>query len=275
MPENAAEVLLKRTVRFCANLNGDKDLHAPRASAEGRPNTFSAWPGMIGLGAYYEIDVTCRGWPDPTTGYLLNISAIDRAVRSRAVPVIQRAIDRCDTQTAANVLQLVLHEIREELGPIVESALWRLTPYYSLTMAASTTDRVSMTQSCEFSAAHRRHVESLDVVANRATFGKCNNPSGHGHNYRVDVTIAVVLGDAPRFTLRDGERIVAVRVIDRFDHKPLNRDTAEFANVNPSVENIARVCHGLLEEAIADAGCELRQVTVWETEKTCCSYPAR
>src|SRR6185503_14035284 len=98
-------------------------------------------------------------------------------------------------------------------------------------------ESISIRQSFEFSAAHRLHVEGLDDATNRRIFGKCNNPTGHGHNYRVDVTVVVALDDQARLTLRDLERIVAEQVIDRFDHKHLNRDTAEFASVNPSVEN--------------------------------------
>jgi 6-pyruvoyltetrahydropterin/6-carboxytetrahydropterin synthase len=63
-------------------------------------------------------------------------------------------------------------------------------------------------------------------------------------------------------------------VVERFDHTHLNLDTAEFAEVNPSVERIARVCHDLLARRLAEAGAELDHVTVWETEKTRCTYPA-
>ncbi|MFM9169899.1 MAG: 6-carboxytetrahydropterin synthase, partial [Phycisphaerales bacterium] len=52
-------------------------------------------------------------------------------------------------------------------------------------------------------------------------------------------------------------------------------DCPEFASLNPSVENIARVCHGLLAGPLADAGMPIDHVTVWETEKTSATYPAR
>ena len=63
-------------------------------------------------------------------------------------------------------------------------------------------------------------------------------------------------------------------VIDRFDHKHLNADCPEFATLNPSVENIARVCHDLLEPRFADSGAALAHVEVWETPKTSARYPA-
>ena len=75
-----------------------------------------------------------------------------------------------------------------------------------------------------FSASHRLHVEALSEEENRATFGKCNNPFGHGHNYVVEVTLSgpvdavtgmvVNLADLDLFAQRE--------VLDLFDHANLN-----------------------------------------------------
>jgi 6-pyruvoyltetrahydropterin/6-carboxytetrahydropterin synthase len=173
------------------------------------------------------------------------------------------------------LLRDIFEQLCDDLGKGVHQVKWFLTPYHSLAMSSDALDRVCISQSFEFAAAHRLHVDSLDEQANRAAFGKCNNPSGHGHNYRLEVSVAVPVNEQPpRFTLRTLEDLVARRIIDAFDHKHLNRDTAEFANLNPSVENIARVCHKRLAEAVALAGGSLQKVTVWETEKTACTFPA-
>ena len=37
------------------------------------------------------------------------------------------------------------------------------------------------------SASHRLHAVALTDEENRAVYGKCNNPHGHGHNYMVEV----------------------------------------------------------------------------------------
>jgi 6-pyruvoyltetrahydropterin/6-carboxytetrahydropterin synthase len=71
------------------------------------------------------------------------------------------------------------------------------------------------------------------------------------------------------------EAIVMRTVIDRFDHRHLNVDCPEFAKLNPSVENIAMVCHRLLAPELAAAGVQIDHVTVWETEKTSATYPVR
>ncbi len=41
-----------------------------------------------------------------------------------------------------------------------------------------------------FSASHRLHSDAMSDEANRATYGKCNNPHGHGHNYAMEVTVS-------------------------------------------------------------------------------------
>ena len=132
---------------------------------------------------------------------------------------------------------------------------------------------VRVSQKFEFSATHRLHNPKLSDQQNCDTYGKCNNPHGHGHNYEVQVTLAgeadengsVV--DIPRF-----ERLVQHAVIDRFDHKNLNVELPEFATLIPSVENIAMTIYRILLPRVGEVGAKLAAVTVWETPKTWCEY---
>ena len=131
---------------------------------------------------------------------------------------------------------------------------------------------ILLTQQFEFSASHRLHCPELSDEQNRQTFGKCNNPHGHGHNYLLEVTVAGT--PDPRtgavLPLPAFEQLVKERVIDRLDHKHLNTDTQEFREVNPSVENIARIIWNLLQDRVAPA--RLHRVRVWETAKTSAEY---
>jgi 6-pyruvoyltetrahydropterin/6-carboxytetrahydropterin synthase len=266
-------ICLARDVRFCVAFpEGDSP-----PSGSGRHNTFAGAPSMRGLGAYYELSVCCEGEIDPLSGYLINIAEIDQAVRDRAVPLIERAVRSRSEERPAALLRHIIDELQAALSRPVRSVTWRLTPFYSLCMERASMDRFLMSQQFDFAAAHRLHCPRLSDEENRRLFGKCNNPHGHGHNYRLEVVIAQPLppeGHPPALPLPELERIVDEAVIRRFDHTHLNLDTAEFADLNPSVEHIARVCHGLLADHIAAAGAELRHVTVWETEKTRCTYPA-
>ncbi len=318
---------LTRTVRFAINdlPNTDAPPHAthpattPTTHQPSRTgfNTFAGSPSLFGLGRHYELDVTCRGHADPATGYFVNIREIDHAVRSAAVPMIQAACRETPMIDPAIVLARLIDPIeavvssaldradrptrepRDTPVRVVSRVRWRLTPYHSIEMATtpapsspSSPPCVLMRQQFEFAASHRLHSPQLTDEQNRALFGKCNLPSGHGHNYRVEPCVAIPFHAAgpARFTLLDLERITSERIIHRFDHKHLNLDTAEFAcgeagsgsgngsgtgGLNPSVENIVKVCFDLLAPAIAgtNTGATLRSMTVWETDKTSCTYP--
>ncbi len=131
---------------------------------------------------------------------------------------------------------------------------------------------VSMTYAFEFSAAHRLYCPDLSEEENRAVFGRCTNPNGHGHNYVVEVTLG---GDPDAKTgtiidLGKCESIVNETVIDRFDHNHLNEDCPEFKTQNPTVENITRVIHEKLKDAFSPV--RLVRVRVYETPKTYAEY---
>ena len=55
---------------------------------------------------------------------------------------------------------------------------------------SSASGNISITRVIGFSAAHRYHSDELSEDENRRVFGKCNRPHGHGHNYRLEVTVS-------------------------------------------------------------------------------------
>lgn len=274
-------VALTRTVRFSVNDGPDPADQPPVPS-----NTFAAFPTMRGLGRHYELDIRCRGEIDPVTGYFLNIKEIDRAVRATMIPQIARATqDRYAAADPCVTLRDALPSLDGELDGTLATVRWHLSPYYSIEMSPArqatpgSETFALLRQQFEFAAAHRLHVPALSDVENRTLFGKCNSPRGHGHNYKVEpcIEVTVPVTGAPTFTLADLERLTAEHIVARFDHTHLNEDTAEFGAgrgaLNPSVENIAKVCFDLLAPHITAAGATLRCITVWETDKTSCTFP--
>lgn len=110
---------------------------------------------------------------------------------------------------------------------------------------------VQLTKRIEFSASHRYHNEAWDEARNREVFGPCNNPSGHGHNYLLEVTVQGRVGDESGMVvnLYDLKQVLK-RVLEEFDHKHLNLDTAYFQKTIPTTENIAGVLWRVLSRRL-------------------------
>ena len=115
------------------------------------------------------------------------------------------------------------------------------------------------------SASHRLHTEALSADENRAAYGKCNNPHGHGHNYIVEVLVSGEVDPETGMVMNMVALDAAVQnqVIERFDHTNLNLDIL-FVNRVPTTENLCRVVFELLKGALRSV--ELEHVRVEETE---------
>jgi 6-pyruvoyltetrahydropterin/6-carboxytetrahydropterin synthase len=121
------------------------------------------------------------------------------------------------------------------------------------------------------SASHRLHADALSAEANRATYGKCNNPHGHGHNYVIEV---VAGGDVDAETgmvvnMAALDEVMQQKVLERFDHTNLNHDPL-FVNQVPTTENLCRAVFGVLKGALPTG--ELEYVRVEETENNFFQY---
>jgi 6-pyruvoyltetrahydropterin/6-carboxytetrahydropterin synthase len=115
------------------------------------------------------------------------------------------------------------------------------------------------------SASHRLHSDALSAEENRATYGKCNNPHGHGHNYVVEVLVggAVDAETGMVVNMAALDDVVRSRVVDRFDHANLNLDLL-FVNRVPTTENLCKAVFVLLKDALPTG--KLERVRVEETE---------
>jgi 6-pyruvoyltetrahydropterin/6-carboxytetrahydropterin synthase len=121
------------------------------------------------------------------------------------------------------------------------------------------------------SASHRLHSDALSADENRAAYGKCNNPHGHGHNYTVEVLVcgAVEPDTGMVIDLVEMDEVVRTRVLDRFDHVNLNLDPL-FAHTVPTTENLCKAVYQLLAGFLSPA--RLEYVRVEETENNFFEY---
>lgn len=263
-------IRLSREIRFA--LVSPSELESQLANPS-QKNSWAAWPITSRIVPQLRLSAVVEGEPDSTTGYLCNVTLIDEALRRfvnedlipsfaetannelpDAEPITRRAFQFLQNQSldAAKLVSVSLH----------------LSPFLSFSVNRGAPNMIQLTQQFEFSAAHRLHCESMSEEENAATFGKCNNRAGHGHNYVVEVSVT---GNK---SIGTGQlaKIVNRNVIDPLDHKNLNEDIEYFSNVNPSVENICAALFEWLKDDIESTGSKLTEVKVFETPKTWASY---
>lgn len=135
-------------------------------------------------------------------------------------------------------------------------------------------NKVAVFRKEHFNAAHRLHNPQWSDEQNINTFGKCSLPHYHGHNYEMEIKVVGEPDPATGFVMdmKKLSDLVHEKIVERFDHKNLNLDTAEFKNLNPTAENIAIVIFDLLRPHIR-AELEL-YIRLYETPRNFVEYPA-
>ena len=111
-----------------------------------------------------------------------------------------------------------------------------------------------LTRRVAFAAAHRYRIATWSDAENERVFGLCARPSYHGHSYVCDVTVRGEIDDATGFVVDLGmlDRILDVEVRQRFDHRNINVDVAEFGEgkLVPTGENLARFIYERVGNAL-------------------------
>jgi 6-pyruvoyltetrahydropterin/6-carboxytetrahydropterin synthase len=131
---------------------------------------------------------------------------------------------------------------------------------------------VYVTRKAHFNAAHRLHNPEKSDEWNRRTFGKCNNPNWHGHNYVLEVTVKGTPNPDTGYVidLGDLKHIIEERIVDACDHKNLNEDVGFLEGVLPSTENFVIAIWRELESALPSG--TLHCVRLYETERNMAEY---
>jgi 6-pyruvoyltetrahydropterin/6-carboxytetrahydropterin synthase len=128
-----------------------------------------------------------------------------------------------------------------------------------------------------FSASHLYRRPEWTEEQNRARFGKCSNLPGHGHNYRLWVTVSGEPDLATGFVVDLGalDAAVAEQVLEALDHRHLNEAVPEFAEGRaiPSSENLVEWIRRRLEVAMP-AGAELVRLRLEEDEDLAAEWHA-
>ena len=231
-------------------------------------NSWCGWPSSNRIVPRLTLKCVVSGQPDSQTGYICNVKVLDDLLRGI---VTKHLIPNFADQTAESMLLTIDRLVKEDWQSVskIEEVSLHLSPFLSYKISAEHESMVCLTQQFEFSAAHRLHCDDFSEEENQKLFGKCNNPEGHGHNYVVEVTVAAAQDEMTNqqvIALHEFESIVKREIIDRLDHKHLNRDVDYFADINPSVENIVVAVWKWLDGKFGDV--KLKKVKVFETPKT-------
>ncbi|OQD41538.1 6-pyruvoyl tetrahydrobiopterin synthase [Croceivirga radicis] len=123
-----------------------------------------------------------------------------------------------------------------------------------------------------FNAAHRLHNPKWSDEKNIEVFGKCNSPHYHGHNFDLEVRIRGEVNPDTGFVMDLAVlgSLIKNEIEERFDHKNLNVDCPEFAEILPSTENFVKVIYDILKPKLA--GDPLLHITLHETTKNSAEY---
>jgi len=261
--------VLARSVRFSVNPFLPVD-------AEGF-NSFACKPTGEGLSIFLELTVELIGKTERATGFLINVSEIDMNVHKFVVPVFAEHIRKnfnngkhINFIKIVELLRLAWSQLADRFGNARISKLsLNLNPFRKVTVDSQDANMVYFSEKFEFAAMHKLWNDDFSEERNFEVFGKCANPTGHGHNYIVEVTVKK-LSSTDTFSIANFERIVDEELIKLLDHKNLNADIDEFSKVNPTVENIAAFAWEKLVGKFGQRA--LHCITVWETDRTHCSY---
>ena len=124
--------------------------------------------------------------------------------------------------------------------------------------------KAHLTRRYMFSASHRLHSDQMSAEENRETYGKCNNPYGHGHNYMVEVTVSgpVDAQTGMVCNLVDLDGFVIAQILERYDHQNLNL-LSEFAKKVPTTENLCISIYEIVKRGFTPT--HLEKIRIEET----------
>jgi 6-pyruvoyltetrahydropterin/6-carboxytetrahydropterin synthase len=131
---------------------------------------------------------------------------------------------------------------------------------------------VYVTRKVHFNAAHRLHNPDKSAAWNEETFGKCNNPKWHGHNYELEVTVAGEPDPESGYVVDLGalKDVLHQRIVDKVDHKNLNQEVDFMDGLNPTTENFAVAIWEQLEDHLPSG--RLHCVRLYETPRNFVEY---
>lgn len=232
-------------------------------------------------GHNYQVEVVYRLAPQTPAAALETLAhatrqRIDAQFDHRCINLEHPAF-QAQLPTTENLAVYLWRDLREGLNaPIEEVSVHESETLASAYAGEQATDSegvsrpvVTMTRLYIFSAAHRLYNPQLSDEENRAIYGKCANPYGHGHDYRLEITVKGVPDPITGMVmnLTELDTLVQAEVLRHLDHKHLNEETPPFDHIPPTSENlVAFIVEQLTPHLQGNA--RLYRVRLWETPRS-------
>jgi len=232
-------------------------------------------------GHNYQVEVVYRLAPQTPAAALETLAhatrqRIDAQFDHRCINLEHPAF-QAQLPTTENLAVYLWRDLREGLNaPVEEVSVHESETLASAYAGEQATDSeggsrpvVTMTRLYIFSAAHRLYNPQLSDEENRAIYGKCANPYGHGHDYRLEITVRGVPDPITGMVmnLTELDTLVQAEVLRHLDHKHLNEETPPFDHIPPTSENlVAFIVEQLTPHLQGNA--RLYRVRLWETPRS-------
>jgi len=237
---------------------------SPHLTEQENNELFGIAAAPSGHGHSYKLHVTIQGEVDPEYGMIVPETRLREAVQRMSECYDHlNLMDLPEFEGKPMTTEMLAKYFHEKLQgdlPVSRVRLhendWFFCEYNSEGKSA-----VGLTD--WFHAAHRLHSEQLSEGENIEVYGKCNNPKGHGHLYKVESTVTGTIDE------RTGTMLPLMparsdlhSVLDEWDYKHLNYETDDFKDKPTTGENIVQVLWKKLE---SKTGKKLFRVRLWET----------
>ncbi|UCG61111.1 MAG: 6-carboxytetrahydropterin synthase [Candidatus Zixiibacteriota bacterium] len=247
------------------NFSAARRTCSPHLTDAQNEELFGRAASTSGHGHHYRLRVTLQGQVDGVHGMIFPEREareilselhhqLDHRNLSTDVPQLR------DMPMTTEMLSLYFFDYLKTRMPVSRVKLYENDEFFAEYLGSN---RWFMAYTGEFHAAHRLHCRELTEAENLSVYGKCNNPRGHGHLYRVECSIE---GSADResgvlYKLDDLIRSINTQ-LDDWNYKHLDLDTSDFTDKTTTGENILMVLWSKLEVSL---GNRLSRLRLWET----------
>jgi 6-pyruvoyltetrahydropterin/6-carboxytetrahydropterin synthase len=238
---------------------------SPRLSEEDNRRWFGIASAPGGHGHRYQLRATLSGEVDSSSGMIVPESEVTSAFQALHTKLDHRNlnIDLVEMKDQPMTTECLARFLFNWLGRTLPVTRVRLHETADFFAECHAPESVFIGLERPFSAAHRLHHPNLEQGENLKLYGKCNNPHGHGHLYRVEGTLSGKLDEASGTLysldqLDDG----LTGALAAWDYRHLDLDTPDFRDRVSTAENMIGILYSRIDERFEG---RLHRLRLWET----------